>query len=77
MSGKKILQVGLYSESGTDVEQFVKRVNYFNTQNIGNAVKMDILPYEEGDPVNGIPQPHYKLRFLFPSRQIQEKYWTS
>lgn len=74
---KQILQTGLYSESGIEVEKLVGRVTKFNLENIGTAVKVDIIPYEEGDAANGIPQPHYKLRFLFPSRQVQEKFWTS
>lgn len=74
---QKILQTGLYSENGPEVEKLVDRVTKFNLVNIGNAVKIDIIPYEEGDAETNIPQPHYKLRFLFPSRKIQEKFWTT
>lgn len=74
---QQILQTGLFSESGPEVETLVKRVQDFNLKNIGKAVKIDIIPYEEGDPKSGIPQPHYKLRFLFPNRKIQERFWTS
>jgi hypothetical protein len=71
----EVLQTGLYSESGPEVERLVKRVTDFNMKNIGFAVKLDIIPYEEGDPENGIPQPHYKLRFLFPSRPVMAAFW--
>lgn len=74
---KKILQTGLYSESGPEVENLVKRVTKFNMENIGNPIQMDVIPYEEGDPENGIPQPHYKLRFLYPSKNAQARFWTS
>ena len=77
MDNKQILQTGLYSDSGPEVEELVGRVTTFNMNNIGNAVKLDVIPYEEGDPANGIPQPHYKLRFLFPNRSIQERFWTA
>lgn len=74
---KKILQVGLISESGQEVERLVERVTKFNMENIGNHIEMDVMPYEEGDPENGIPQPHYKLRFLYPNREAQARFWTS
>lgn len=77
MDNKQILQTGLYSESGKEVESLVSRVQKFNINHIGNPVKIDIIPYEEGDPATGIPQPHYKLRFLFPNRAIQEQFWTN
>jgi hypothetical protein len=72
---KQILQTGLYSESGEEVEKLVERVTKFNLQNLATPVKVDIIPYEEGDENH--PAPHYKLRFLFPNRDIQARFWTT
>lgn len=77
MANKQILQTGLYSETGEEVETLVKRVTDFNLRNLGTPVKVDIIPYEEGDPDNGVPQPHYKLRFLFPNKDIQRRFWAA
>ena len=71
---KKILQTGLYETQPSAVETFIGRVNQFNLSHIGNAIKLDVIPYEEGDEF--VPAPHYKYRLLFPSREIQRAFWT-
>jgi len=73
---KKVLQTGLYSRSDKEVKQLVKRVGNFNARNLGKAINLDIIPFEEGDPEGGLDFPHYKLRFLFPNRNAQEAFWT-
>lgn len=72
---KKILQTGLYTTEGDEVEALVGRVSKFNLNNLGNPVQLDVIPYEEGDEF--VPAPHYKLRFLFPSRDAMRSFWTA
>lgn len=74
-NAQKILQTGLWSTNEKEVESLVGRIEKFNLMNIGNAIKLDIIPYEEGDEF--VPDPHYKLRLLFPSKEIQMRFWTT
>ena len=74
-SSKQILQTGLYSTDPTEVEGIIDRVNRFNLNNIGTAIKLDVIPYEKGDAF--VDAPHYKFRFLFPSKDAQRRFWTS
>lgn len=71
---QKILQTGLYTKDQGEAEQFIKRVTRFNAMNLGNPVKLDVLPYENGDEF--VPDPHYKFRLLFPSKGVQRAFWS-
>lgn len=71
---QKILQTGLFSKDAKETERMIERVNKFNINNIGQPVKLDVIPYEKGDEF--VPAPHYKFRFLFPNRQVQMAFWT-
>jgi hypothetical protein len=74
-SQKQILQTGLYTKDAKEAEAVIGRVTQFNLENIGSPVKLDVIPYEEGDQF--VAGPHYKFRFLFPNRKIQERFWTA
>lgn len=74
-SGKKIVQTGIWSNSDDEVKAFVKRVEDFNIRNIGSPVALDIIPFKKGDV--DVPEPHYKLRLLFPRREIQRVFWAT
>lgn len=74
MVNKPILHSGLYTKDPNEVKKMVARIERFNITHIGNAIKLDIIPYEEGDEF--VPVPHYKYRFLYPSRAIQAEFWT-
>lgn len=71
---QKILQTGLYSKDDMETRQLIERVDKFNINHIGQPVKLDVIPYEKGDEF--VPDPHYKFRFLFPSKAIQRAFWT-
>jgi hypothetical protein len=71
----KVKQLGLYALSDKEAENFVKRVADYNKSHIGNAVNLDISAHENGDEM--VSKPHYKLDLTFPSREIQENFWTN
>ena len=73
-SGNEVLQEGLYEKNPKEVERLVQRVTNFNMDHVGNAVKLDISPCEKGD--RHCADPHYKLRLLFPSREIMVRFWS-
>ena len=68
-----IKQIGLHSNSEKEIEQLVQRVSKFNLNHLGSAIKMDILPCEEGDRDN--PDPHYKINFFYPNKQVMRDFW--
>ncbi len=70
-----ISQYGLYSESPDEIKQLIKRIDKFNLNNLGFAVKANIMEQKEGDEL--CPHPHIKVVLQFPSREIQERFWTS
>lgn len=72
---KKIVQTGLFTTDPVEVTRMVERLNAFNMRNIGNAIKLDILACDEGDGVCAVP--HIKFKFVYPSREIQAKFWTT
>lgn len=74
-SSAKIKQLGLYALSDKEAEDFVKRVADYNKSHIGNAVTLDISSHENGDEM--VSKPHYKLDLTFPSRDIQQNFWTN
>ncbi|MAZ33840.1 MAG: hypothetical protein Tp178MES00d2C33159091_24 [Prokaryotic dsDNA virus sp.] len=71
---QKILQNGLYCTEDKDAREMIERVNKFNINHIGSPVKLDVIPYEKGDEF--VDNPHYKFRFLFPSREVMRAFWT-
>lgn len=72
---KRIYQTGLWSDDPQDVKDLIHRVDQFNLYNIGNAIKLDVMPYTEGDEF--VPRPHYKFRFEYPSKDIQIRFWKT
>lgn len=69
----RVMQVGLYSTSDKEVEEFAKRVAQFNQRRMSNIV-LDIEPHEKGD-AQFPGGPHYKLRLTFPNHNVQEAFW--
>lgn len=72
---KEIVHTGLFAETDKEVELLVKRVADFNARHIGYPVKMDIIPFQEGD--REITKPHYKLKFLYPDHEIKKAFWAN
>lgn len=70
---QKVMQHGLYSTNDDEVQQFVKRVNKWNTGHIGSPVKLNILECKEGD--QHCADPHYKFQIEFPTREAQIAFW--
>lgn len=70
-----VIQKGLYCKDPKEVKKFVDRVTTFNLNSLTKPVKMDILPYEEGDAQ--VDAPHYKIRLAFPDRETFQRFWTT
>lgn len=69
---KRVLQVGLYTESAQDIKDAADRIVRFNKTFLTD-VSIDVEVHEKGDAQ--CERPHMKLRFSFPSREVQEKFW--
>jgi len=74
VNDKQILQEGLFTRDPQEVERMVNRVTAFNLRNLTSPIKLDVMPYEEGDYI--CPDPHVKFRFLFPHRGILRAFWS-
>lgn len=63
---ERVIQVGLYSDSIQEIENFVKRVSRFNDR-FATSVLLDIQPQQNSDRAD--------IRLTFPNHQVQEKFW--
>lgn len=69
---KKVMQVGLFSESAKEVKTLAERVETFNKRRMSN-VTLDVEPHDNGDSQCG--RPHFKLRLTFPNHDVQDAFW--
>lgn len=69
-----VKQIGLFTTSSKEVEDFVNRVSRYNINHLAAPVTLDISPYENGDEL--IAHPHYKISLTFPSKEILQNFWN-
>lgn len=68
----KVAQIGLWTTDKNEVTELAKRIAKFNDQ-----WKTDItLDVEPSDADKYVTEKHLKLRIVFPSHEVQDKFWT-
>ncbi len=67
-----VMQVGLYETDKNAVRAFADRIAKYNHKYMAN-ITLDVEPHEKGD--SAVAGPHFKLRIVFPSHEVQEAFW--
>lgn len=69
----KVLQVGLYTKSEKQLEEFADRVSDFNQKKGFIVVEME---GRESEPDEGCDEHHWKIVLEFKSRGYAKEFWT-